>query len=161
MTRFKCCKCEESFPSRKGLKKLNEGYFCKGCHKEKRANHREYLKRDVLGIKKREELEKEWEEKRRAKAMEKPKIFTPGIKSIKKKPRISSLGMYITKEEKKERYLSFIRMGMSSDEANKRIKNICEKMSELKAELKNEVNSKEELNKRFKESFEELCMEYQ
>lgn len=154
MVKFKCCKCGAESSSKKEFKKLPSGFFCKKCYQEKRANHREYLKRDILGI-----------EKRGAnKSKENPLIketFKPAIKPIRqKKPRISSLGIYITKEEKKERYWAFIRQGMSSEEANERVNNICKRMSELKKELKETVKSKEELNRRFKESFEELCMRY-
>ena len=161
-----CDKCGLEVAKLKYLKKVNEGYLCKNCIRENRAKHREFLIRNVLGIRKREDLEKEWAEKRKARQEEQERLrkiygdHKPGIKSIKSKGRkISSLGIYITKNEKLVLYKKLVHSGLSSDEANERIKLLSEEMSRVKEELKQEVKTQEEFNKRFKEDFAKKCEE--
>lgn len=144
-----CVRCGEHFDSRKKVKKLKDGFYCKNCNKEKRKEHRNYLKK---------EIQKEDNLKKELKAKDKNLPLSPALRSIKRKPKISGLGLYITKEEKKERYLSFIKRGMSSEDAKKRIDNVCNEMVLLRDELKTEIKDKEELNERFKKAYEELWL---
>ena len=159
-----CDKCRTKVARFKHLKKVNEGYLCGKCIKENRDNHREFLRREILGIRKRSDLLKEWAEKRKAKQEEQErlrKIYTPSIPKIKSvkssRPKISSLGIYITKNEKLVLYKKLVHDGLSSDEANIRIKLLSEEMVKVKEELKNEVKTQEEFNKRFKEEFAKLA----
>ncbi len=161
-----CDKCGTQVAKFKHLKKVNEGFLCRKCIVKNRKKHREFLRREVLGIRKREDLEKEWAEKRKAKQEEQERLrkiygdAKPGIKSIKSKgQKISSLGIYITKNEKLVLYkkLTTGENAITSDEANIRIKLLSNEMSKVKEELKEEVKTQEEFNKRFKEEFAKLA----
>ena len=163
---YACCKCKTKVERLKHLKKLNSGFFCRKCAKEKRAEHREFLKREVLGLSKEQEEQEKLDERnkysrdrtkkkrieREKERQKNPKINIPKIKSIikSKGKRISSLGIYITKEEKLVLYKKLVQSGLDSKAANDRIKLLSDKMNEFKAKLKEIVKTKEELNERFK-----------
>ncbi len=158
-----CDKCGDDVRRFKFLQKINGGRFCKKCVREKRKEHREFLKRDICHIPKRKDLEKEWAEKRKEK--EKlmktlPNYESPGIKSIRRgRPKISSLGIYITRDEKNVLYKKLVGLGFDSKTANERIDNLCEKMRKVVEKLRETVKSEEDLNKRFREEFGKMCME--
>ncbi len=158
--RVHCDKCGTKVSSPKKLKRVNEGFLCIKCRRENRANHREFLRRDILGIRKREDIVTEWAEKRKEREKEQERLrkiygdAKPQIKSIRRDtPKISSLGIYITKNEKLVLYKKLVHDGLSSEEANERIKLLSEEMVKVREELKNEVKTQEEFNKRFKEEF--------
>lgn len=149
--KIKCSKCPTKVSKLKYLKKLKDGYFCKNCIKEKRQKHREYLKRDILGIRKRTKLVKEWAEKR------KNQIIKPKIKPIKQpKVKISVLGIYLTREERQVLYKKYIGLGLSPTEASSKVNNVSNKMKELVEKLRNKKKSEQEISKRFKEEFAKL-----
>ncbi len=141
-----CDKCGDDVRRFKFLQKVNGGRFCKKCVREKRKD-----------------LEKEWAEKRKEK--EKlmktlPNYESPGIKSIRRgRPKISSLGIYITRDEKNVLYKKLVGLGFDSKTANERIDNLCEKMRKVVEKLRETVKSEEDLNKRFREEFGKMCME--
>ena len=163
---YSCCKCGLKVKRLKSLKKLNGGFFCRKCAKEKRAKHREFLKRDVLGLTKEQEEEERLEvvnkysrDRTKRKRIERdkerqknPKINLPKMKSIikSKGKRVSSLGIYITKVEKLVLYKKLVQSGLDSKAANNRIQLLSDKMNEFKEKLKETVKTKEELNERFK-----------
>ncbi len=162
--RSNCDKCRAKVSSPKKLKKVNEGYLCSKCIKKNRDKHREFLRRDILGIRKREDIVKEWAEKRKEREKEQERLrkiygdAKPQIKSIKKGgAKISSLSIYITKNEKLVLYKKLVHDGLSSDEANERIKLLSSEMENVRKELKNEVKTQEEFNRRFKEEFAKLA----
>ena len=110
-----------------------------------------------------QDLKKEWAEKRKEK--EKlmktlPNYESPGIKSIRRgRPKISSLGLFITRDEKNVLYKKLVGLGFDSKTANERIDNLCEKMRKVVEKLRETVKSEEDLNKRFREEFGKMCME--
>ena len=158
-----CDKCGRKVLRFKHLKKVNEGYLCKECIRENRKDHREFLKRDILGIRKRSDLLKEWAAKRETRKEEQErlrKIYGDAKPQIKKpkedRLKINTLGLYLTKNEKLVLYKKLVHSGLSSEEANKRINNLSEQMKTLIEKLRNEVDTQEELNIKFKEGFAKL-----
>ncbi len=166
-TKTTCDKCGKDARRFKLLKKMNGGRFCKGCAREKRLKHREFLKRDVCGIRTREQQIKDWEKDReekekRCKKLRKivSKSVVPDIKSIRKnRVKISSLGIYITKDEKNVLYKKLVGLGFDSKTASERIDNLCTRMEKVVEKLRETVKTKEDLDKRFKEEFGKMCME--
>lgn len=159
-----CDKCRRKVPKLKYLKKVNEGYLCRDCIRENRAKHREFLKRDVLGIRKRSDLLKEWAAKRKLRESIVGKIGTskPQIKRPKEDTlRINTLGLYLTKDERLFLYKKLVQgeNPLSSEEANKRIKNLTEQMKTLIEDLRNKVKTQGEFKKRFDEGFARLVGE--
>lgn len=171
--RVNCDKCGKKVASFKKLKKVNEGYLCADCIRENRAKRREFLRREVLGIRKREDLMKEWAEKREARKEEQERLKKmygepkPKIKSIKpNKIKISTLGIYVTKNEKLFLYkkLTTGKDPLTSEEANERIKLLSGEMLRVKEEIKEELKLRldikkpqEEFKKRFDEEFAKLA----
>ncbi len=163
-----CDKCGEKVRRFKDLKKVNEGFLCGKCIKENRAKHREFLRREVLGIRKRSDLLKEWAEKRKQRKEEQERLrklyggAKPQIKSSKEdKLKINTLGLYLTKDERLFLYKKLVQgeNPLSSEEANKRIKNLTEQMKILIEDLRNKVKTPLEFRKRFDEGFARLIEE--
>ena len=155
-----CDKCGKDVRRFKFLKKSKGKYLCKKCIRENRKNHREFLRRDILKIPKRSDLLKEWAEKRELRA----KIIgsKPDIKLPKRdKLKINTLGFYLTKDERLFLYKKLVQgeNTLSSEEANKRIKNLTEQMKILIENLRNKVKTQEEFRKRFDEGFAKLIGE--
>lgn len=131
----------------KKLIRLNGGWICKPCHRERKKEHREYLKRDVLGIRKIEDVRKEAEEKRKEK-----KNFVPFIKGSKEKNPY--VGIYITRTEKDIIFRKYSHLGW--DYAEKKVEEIVKHLNNLKQKWKDEKLEREEVNIRFKEEFAKL-----
>ncbi len=150
----------------KDFKKCNSGFYCKKHYAEKMKKHREYLKRDVLGIRTRKQQIKDWEEARKLKESRKkivsprlPKI--PGSKLNRPSPKISPLGMWLTKDERKVLYFKYINQGMDSREANKKLKESVEFLSveflsSLVKKLREKKKTDKQINVIFKEEFAKL-----
>ncbi len=150
--KLNCDKCGLGVRKEKFLKRLNGGSYCTKCCIEKRAEHREFLKRDVLGIRKREDLKKEWAAKRKEKGI--AKTNAPKIKGQKiQRRKTSSLGLFITLDEKKVLFLKYIKKGFDQKEAGNKVKLICKKMSELLEKLRKTKKNEAEINTAFKEKF--------
>ncbi len=145
----KCTKCGKRVNKFKFLRKLDDGFFCINCYREKRKDHREYLKRNILGIRKREDILKECEERR--------KLNPPEIKGAKSGPHRSCLS--ISGVEKNILFKKFIKIGFSEAQARDRIEGIAEHLHCLIDQLKNQKKTEKEINQRFKEEFAKLCME--
>jgi hypothetical protein len=149
----KCDNCGEEQKSFKFLHKLNGGYFCSVCQRKRREEKREFLRREVLGIKKRSDLMKEWAIKRESEPL-------PQIKPIKTrlKKKVSALGLYLTNYEKDERYQSLRKQGLTKEQAKERINNLNKQIKQIKEDKKKEISQMEiskkekaELKKRFLE----------
>jgi hypothetical protein len=147
---IKCDSCKNKVDKLKRLKKLKDGFFCNQCIKERRKDHREFLKRSILGIRKRTDLLKEWAEK-------KTLTFKPQIKPVKKPfKKVSSLGIYITRDEKNVLYRKYVRMGYSPMDSSEKVDRVCDKMRDLVTKLREQKKSEQEINKKFKEEFAKL-----
>ena len=162
--KLNCDKCGEKVSNLKKLKKVNEGYLCIKCRRGNRKTHREFLRRDILKIPKRSDLLKEWAEKRklRESIVGKVKVIKPQIKRPKEhRLRINTLGIYLTKDERLFLYKKLVQgeNPLSSEEANKRIKNLTEQMKTLIEDLRNKVKTQGEFKKRFDEGFAKLIGE--
>lgn len=156
----------------KNLKKINGEWRCISCNSKKRKEHREFLKREICGIRKRNNLRKEWIEKRKLKEsiskrhereMKKIKGSKFSVENYKKlrvygrRPQKTlSLSLYITRNEKDVLYRILTNKGYSSKEANDHIRLISIKMEELSKKLNKEKRKKEDINIVFKEEFAKL-----
>ena len=159
-----CDKCGKDVRRFKFLKKSKGEYLCKKCIRENRKTHRKFLRRDILKIPKRSDLLKEWAEKRklRESIVEKIGVSKPEIKRQKDdKLKINTLGLYLTKDERLFLYKKLVQgeNQLSSEEANKRIKNLTEQMKILIEDLRNKVKTQGEFKKRFDEGFAKLIGE--
>ncbi len=161
--RYSCSKegCDFRSNRLKDFKKCNSGFFCKKHYAEKMKKHREYLKRDVCGIRTKKQQIKDWEEARKLKASRKkivlPRLpIIPGSKLNRPSPKISSLGMYLKKEEKQVLYYKYVGQGYSSQNANKKVKESVEFLSCLIKKLRGKKKTEKEINVIFKEEFAKL-----
>lgn len=148
-----CIKCGYEDKNKRKFKKLNSGVHCNDCARDKRKKRRDYLLHEVAGVRRRSTLEKEWKKKR-----EERKINKPKIKSIvKERPRISSLGIYLTKQEKDFLYYKYRGKGFHSLEANRKVKEAVEHLNNLIKKLRAKHKEDKEISKVFKEEFAKLC----
>lgn len=146
--RINCNQCNIEY-SRKDLKRINGNWLCKDCYKKRKEERREYLKREILGIRKREDLEKEWRERKK----QNPKPIIRGAKEIK----IScNLHNYLTKEEKQFLFRKYLNKGLPEEEADKKIREDARFLQNLVEEMKQKKKSEEEINRIFKEEFAKL-----
>lgn len=150
--RYKCDDCGIEVNRLKDLKKMNAGFFCSKCYSKRRKAHREYIKRDICGIRKRSDLEKEWAEKRK---FQPPKI--KGEMGIRIKS--SNYFFYLTKAERQLLWKKFIKMGLPDIQADRRIKQITLHLQALVINLRNKNKTEIEISNKFKEEFAKLCME--
>lgn len=67
------------------------------------------------------------------------------------------VSLYLTKVEKQVLYKKYIALGNSSGDANIKIKNFVNHLSEMVEKLKAQNKPEGEINKRFKREFEKLC----
>jgi len=149
----RCDICKNLFPTKK-LKKIN-GWRCLECNKQKRKEKREYLKREVLGIRKRSDLLKEWKEKRKlneSKPKIKIKTRKENIKDIKK---IKS-NNYFTQIEKQFLFRKYYNQGLEKEEIILKIKKNKEYLDNFVKDLITKQTNEEDLNKKFKEEFSKL-----
>jgi len=71
----KCDSCPKT-DKYSNMKRMNGSWRCIPCYRKKIKDNREHLKRDVLGIRKKENLVKEWESRRKLReAISKPSIM--------------------------------------------------------------------------------------
>jgi len=147
----------------------------------KRKEHREFLKRKILGIRKREDLRREGakkradrevrkqaikEERERKKNQSKGQLF-PMIKNSKRdkdKKRHSGKGSwcifgYLTKPEKEFLYRKYKEREFSNEEIREKISRDVKHLQAFVNNLKEKKKSKEEINRRFKEEFAKLLEE--
>ncbi|HED05187.1 MAG TPA: hypothetical protein ENI61_00715 [Ignavibacteria bacterium] len=162
-----CSNCNKEFKQKK-LKKIKGRFICVCCYKKDRLKHREFLKEESKNnkieikfeksIKEKNKIKKKWEKEIKKikdckliiKKTKRPRIFNY------QKGKISSLGLYITRDEKKVLYFKLMNKGYSIQDANEYIKQISNKMSEFSKELNKSNGKEEDLNMRFKEEFAKL-----
>jgi len=152
--KLNCDKCGERVRRFKFLKKSKGEYLCKKCVKENRKNHREFLRRKVIGMRKRRSPEEVKKEQKRLNKINKSSI--PKIETKTKGQKINTLGLYLSRNERLVLYKQLLKNGLNSGQANKRINNLSKEMSNQLKKLRYEVKSDKELNIRFKEKFAEL-----
>lgn len=153
-----CSVCgTEDGKSWKRLKKLKCEYFCRECLKEKKKNHREFLRREVIGIRKKEDIMKEAAERKKLneKLVKERLPIIKGVKVTKKK--ISTLGLWLTNNEKLVLYRKYVKKGLNPKEASDKIKGITTHLEELVKQMREKNKSEKEINIRFKEEFAKLC----
>lgn len=153
----KCCKCGEGRKGQTKLRKLKDGYYCTKCNKEKRDKRRDHLLHDVLGVRRRKDLMKEWKEKRDLRKTIERRSAKPLIKSIRNKGRVKVLGMWLSKDERLFLYQKYIKKGLDSIQANKKIKNSVEHLNKLVTKMRGQKKTDKEINVKFKEEFAKLC----
>ena len=152
--KFKCSNfsiCGQAVSKRKHLQSLKDGEFCDKCVQERRREHREFLKREVLHIRKRSDLKKEWAEKRRL--ME----SLPKVNGSKTSSR--PLHFYITKNEKDFLWRKYVQMGLNPLNANERIKKDVKFLQDLVVKLREQKKEEVDINSEFKEAFSKMIME--
>ncbi len=167
----KCNTCGKE-DKQKSLKKINRELRCRTCDSKKRKEHREFLKREVCGIRKISDLKKEWAEKRKLKEaiskrrkkelkeIKESKFDIKGYKAVRvfgrKSNKVANLSLYITRNEKDVLYRILVNKGYSPKEVNNHIKGISVKMIEHSKKLNKEKRKKEDINIVFKEEFAKL-----
>ena len=151
-----CETCNQSKPLRQ-IKRINGFKICLDCIRKKRKEHREFLKRKVCGIRKREDMIKESKE-RKLREQKKVKAFFPKIKGAKNIQISKQFHLYLTSDEKKVLYFKALKT-MSSEEANEKVKSLGLRMNKLVVKLRQEIKGEKDLNKRFKEEFAKMCEE--
>ena len=143
--KIKCNGCKKMIPIRK-IKKVNGGFLCIKCRQKNRKEHREFLNRKIIGVRKRrskEEIEKE-----NQKQIIKIKNINPTVKMI---------NLCLSKYERQFLYRKHIKEGDSVDEASRKVTNCNSKLKELVKKLRIKGISEEEINRMFKEEFARLC----
>lgn len=152
--RFKDCdKCKKKGKQRL-LKNIKDGWYCKSCQGIFRQEHREFLKRDVIGIRKRSDLIKEWEIKRKER-----ELISPKIKGSISRSNSNQLHFYITRDEREFLYRKYIHLGMNPINVEEKIERDVKFLSELIKRLREQKKTDEDINKTFKEQFAKLIME--
>jgi hypothetical protein len=139
-----CNKCNKVKKVKKATK-INGSIFCPECMIEKRKEHRDFLKHEILGIKRRCDLEKEWANKRKEKAN------APVICVAKPKFYFSISGV-----ERQILFKKYLKSGLSYEESDRKVKCTCNYLQDLMAELRLKIKDTKELNIRFKEEFAKL-----
>ena len=143
--------------ARREIKRIGAIWRCKKCISKKRWENREYLKRDVLHIRKRTDLVKEWIEKRNLRQLI-PKI--QGSKDTSRKNTTNYYkGLWLTKIEKDIIYKKYSSLGYSPEEIHKKYEEIRSIFEKMQNKLKEEKKTNEEISNRFKEEFSKLVME--
>ena len=165
---WKCFKCGKKF-RRRNLKKLNSGWFCIHCYSEKKKEHREYLKRNVLGLTKEQEERELKDEKNNYRKKERRKIrelkpkkqrvSPPKIKGSKNRVHKRNSSLFLTKLERQVLWKKYLLMGFSPELADEKIKRDMKFLSDLIEKLRKKKKSDEEISNRFKEEFAKLVME--
>lgn len=141
-----CCECEAQYPQ-KSLKRIQKQWLCFSCAREIRLEKREFIKRAVVGIRKREDLMAEWKAKRENKV--------PKMQGEKARVKTRN-NNYLSFVEKQVLYKKYIRMGMDSEEADKKIKRDIKHLKELVERLREKKKSEEQISLKFKEEFSKL-----
>ena len=138
MTKDKLCSdCKKEHRSHRSK-------FCSKCISKKREENREFIKREVLGIRKRSDLVKEWAEKR--------KLYMSNIPNKDAyRPYLS-----ISKVERQILWKKYCQEGLSYDEADWKVKSTMAYLKNLMVDLKAEIKSEEDLGIKFREEFAKL-----
>lgn len=152
----KCCICNELKPIRKVGKIANGIYKCFDCIRKKRKEHREFLKREICGIRKREGVLREAKEKREKILKIKPEPKPQKIKGEKIKRNSRQLHFYLTREEKQLLFKKYIKKGYSYEQSDEKVKEDVKYLSNLVTLLREKQKSEGEINGIFKESFSRL-----
>jgi hypothetical protein len=139
----------------KHMKRVNGNWLCHKHYYELRKNNREHLKRDILGIRKRSDLLKEWKEKREQKDI--PKINGAKVRGTKIRKKQNHL--YLTRLEKRFLYIKYIREGNDYYNANKKLKQTCKNIGNLIEFWRKKQLSEELISQKFKEEFAKLLMQ--
>jgi hypothetical protein len=140
---IKCSGCKLEKPA-KHSKRLNGGLFCADCALKKRHEHREFLKREICGIRKRSDLEKEWIELRKKR------------ESMPLSPNRTYNCFSISKIERQILWKKYCREGLSYEEANKTIKLNLKYLHTLMEELRLKGKAEQDLKVKFNEEFAKL-----
>ncbi len=151
----KCGDCKETFPKSQ-ITRINKMWRCIFCTRKKRKDHREHLKRNVLGIRKRSDILIEVRERREEKRKMSGNFSLP-LEKVRMKKRTPGLGFYLTKLEWQVLNQKYTNQGWSYKEANQKVKGIREYLINFVQKLREEKKSEEELDIRFKEEFARLC----
>lgn len=151
---LECGTCHKKYLSKK-IKRIRNEWKCKECIKEWRKENREFLKRKILGIRKKSDLLKEWKEKREQ-INNLPKINGAKVKGTKIGRK--QVHLYITSAEKQVLYKKYISEGLDFEMANIKVKETCENVVNLIELWKNKSFTDEEINRRFREEFAKLLM---
>ena len=159
---YACSECGK-IKNRKKLRNINKSWICIPCQAEKRKEKRDYLLHEVLGVRRRSELEKEWRRNRaeKKKLMDLRNTLHPKIKGsreeMKKTPK--SIYFYLTFTEKQVLFKKYIGLGLPEELADKRVKDIVKSLHELVEKLREKRLEEKEIGIRFREEFAKICMQ--
>lgn len=158
---YQCNRCPKR-DSPKNLKKIGREWVCKNCYRKGKKKHREFLKRDILGIRKREDMVKEWAEKRKQREREEKEraklVQVPKIKGAKKRAYSKRFHLYITSIEKQVLYRKYTSQGLDSITAGKKVKDTITQINTKVKEWYEAKLTDKIINEKFKEEFAQLIM---
>lgn len=147
----KCDLCQE-LKIRRKVKKIGSFCKCYDCIKIKRLEHREFLKREICGIRKRRTSKEVQEERER-------ETKVPKIKGSKEKRKLKNSHLYLTRVEKEVLFRKYLKQGLVVEEIRKKIKENLKYLSDLTIKLREQRKSEIEVNRIFKEEFAKLLEE--
>ncbi len=149
---------------------INRVVKCKSCKQKKKLEKKEFFKRNVLGVRKRVDIIKEWKEKRKIKRSEK-EVTRQAIKEEREKKETKQIPnllpikdkiktySYLSSEEKRLLYKKYLKQGYDPETSSLKIKKCADYMTKLREELRTKKVPEEEISSRFKEEFAKLLMQ--
>ena len=149
----------------KHAKKIKGKYYCGKCAIEIRKEHREEtIRMSGIGEELREldnKIKNESSKKyRQTKKKEKIVLDREKKRPTSKKRGFKTSNMCMTLAEKQALFRKNIAEGMTYEEADKRVRETQEYLKEFSKTLKEKNMSEEDMNKKFKDKFSELCGYY-
>lgn len=177
MRLYKCDICEKE-DRQKNLKKVRGLWYCDECYVELRKKHREnsikeagieeelkilnrkrgkeYRDRnkEYINGKRKEKYHKENPDAVSYNRMISLEMSIPKINGLKKKRILSNC--YLTLQEKRFLYNSLLRKGLSPEESSERIKELINKLADIREEIKLKKKTEEEGKLKQQRLIEEL-----
>ncbi len=176
--KIECAYCKDSFEGsgknefrRMGIVRIGKLWKCKTCKKNNKKDHREFLKRKILGIEKRSDLIKKWAAQREQREKEKkdfaPKIPGSIVQEKKKNAlfeRISRRGSwyifgYLTRTEKEVLYQKYTTRKINPltiEKAKEKINKDVDFLAKFVKNMRKGKKPEKEISIKFKEEFAKL-----
>lgn len=149
--------------NKQGLKRIGRKWKCTPCCRKERAEHRDKLLHEVVGVRRRVDLEKEWAEKRRLREEEKafnqnnfPVLKGAVVKDVKKSKQNH---FYLTKTEKYFIYKKYSHIGVPDKKIKERMDNLVNQLNGIVNKMRSQNVPEEKMKSKFKEEFARMVME--
>ena len=168
-TLLNCSLCKKDYPIKR-VQVIKGVVKCKPCKKKARDEKMEFFKRNVLGVRKRVDMIKEWKEERKIRRAEK-EVTRQSIKEERERKETKSIPTllpskekiktysYLSSEEKRLLYQKYLKQGYDPETSNLKIKKCVDHMTNLREELRTKKVPEENISNHFKEEFAKLLMQ--